>query len=352
MGVTLGELAVRFGCELRGDPDVPVRTVGTLPGAAADAIAFYVNPRLRHELAATRAAAVVIASEAADASPVPVLLSLRPHATFARIAMLLHPLPVAAAGIHPSAVVSPSARVAASAHVGPLTQVGAGAAVGERAYLGAGCVVGERVTLGDDVRLVARVTLCDGVSVGARSVLHPGAVIGADGFGFAAERGTWIKVPQVGSVRIGEDVEIGANTTVDRGAIEDTVVAEGVKIDNQVQVGHNVRIGAHTAIAGCVGIAGSATIGARCQIAGQSGIAGHLSICDDVVLTARALVVNDITEPGVYASAVPVEKFADWRRILGRLKRIDTLARKVSSLQRGTRTDARIDAARIDEDHA
>ncbi len=334
MGATLGELAVRFGCELRGDPDVFVKTVGTLPGAAPDAIAFYVNSRLRRELARTRAAAVVIAPEAAADSPVPVLVAPHPHAIFARIAMLLHPLQAAAAGVHPSAVVSPSAHVAASAHVGALVTVGEGAVVGERAVLGPGSVVGERVTVGDDVRLVARVTLCDEVTVGARSVLHPGAVIGADGFGFAPERGAWIKVPQIGSVRIGEDVEIGANTTVDRGAIEDTVIADGVKIDNQVQVGHNVRIGAHTAIAGCVGIAGSATIGARCQIAGQAGIAGHLSICDDVVLTARALVVNDITEPGIYASAVPVEKFADWRRILGRLKRIDTLARKVSSLQR------------------
>jgi UDP-3-O-[3-hydroxymyristoyl] glucosamine N-acyltransferase len=336
MGATLGELAVRFGCELRGDPDVYVRTVGTLPNAAPDAIAFYVNPRLRRELARTRAAAVVIAPAAGGDSPVPVLLAQNPHATYARIAMLLHPEPALPPGIHPTAWVDPQARIAASAHVGPMACVGAGTSVGERALVGPGCVVGTGVSVGDDVRLVARVTLCDGVRVGARSTLHPGVVIGADGFGFAPERGAWIKVPQVGSVHLGEDVEIGANTTVDRGAIEDTVIEEGVKIDNQVQVGHNVRIGAHTAIAGCVGIAGSAVIGARCQIAGQSGIAGHLSICDDVVLTARALVVDDITEPGVYASAVPVEKFADWRRILGRLKRIDSLARKVSSLQRRT----------------
>ncbi len=348
MSATLGELAVRFGCELRGDPDVPVRTVGTLPGAAPDAVAFFVNPRLRHELAATRAAAVVLAPAVAASSPVPVLLASHPHATFARMAMLLHPVPAAPAGIHRTAVVSPSAQVAASAHIGPWAQVGDGATVGERAYVGTGCVVGDHASLGDDARLVARVILCEGVKVGARSVLHPGVVIGADGFGFAAERGAWIKVPQVGSVQIGEDVEIGANSTVDRGAIEDTLLGDGVKIDNQVQVGHNVRIGAHTAIAGCVGIAGSATIGARCQIAGQSGIAGHLSICDDVVLTARALVINDITEPGVYANAVPVEKFADWRRILGRLKRIDIMARKLASLQR----KARPGDPRPDEDDA
>jgi UDP-3-O-[3-hydroxymyristoyl] glucosamine N-acyltransferase len=346
MGATLGELAVRFGCELRGDPDVRIETVGTLPGAGPGALAFFVNPRLRGELARTRAAAVVLAAGSAAACPVPVLVSSQPHATFARIATLLHPPRIAPAGIHPSAVVSRGASVAASASVGPLAVVEDGARVGERAQVGPGCLVGAGVVVGDDVVLVARVTLCHGVSIGARSVLHPGAVIGADGFGFAPEGPSWVKVPQVGSVRIGEDVEIGANSTVDRGAIEDTVIAEGVKIDNQVQVGHNVRIGAHTAIAGCVGIAGSATIGARCQLAGQVGVAGHLSICDDVVLTARALVVGDITEPGVYASAVPVEKFADWRRILARLKRLDTLARKVNAL------DRRGGGGRDDEDDA
>ncbi|MCP5328828.1 MAG: UDP-3-O-(3-hydroxymyristoyl)glucosamine N-acyltransferase [Steroidobacteraceae bacterium] len=350
MAATLGELAVRFGCELRGDPDLRVESIGTLSGAGPGALTFFVNPRLRAELQATRAAAVVLAPDAAEASPVPALVCRNPHATFARIAMLLHPSPPAAAGIDPSAVVSPAAEVAASAQVGPLAVVEAGARIGARARIGPGCLVGAGAVVGDDVVLVARVTLCYGVEIGARTIVHPGAVIGADGFGFAAERGAWIKVPQVGSVRVGADVEIGANTTIDRGAIDDTVIGEGVKIDNQVQIGHNVRIGAHTAIAGCVGIAGSATIGARCQLAGQAGIAGHLSICDDVVLTARALVVNDITEPGVYACAVPVEKFADWRRILARLKRLDILARRLGVLERRGRDPGRI--GRDDEDDA
>ena len=334
MAVTLGELAVRFGCELRGDPDVRVGSIGTLSGAEPGVLAFFVNPRLRDELRATRAAAVVLSPAAVDDCPVPVLVCPQPHATFARIATLLHPRRLAPAGIHPSAVVSPAAQVATSANVGPMAVVEAGARIGERAQVGPGCVVGEGAVLGDDVRLVARVTVCAGVRIGARSILHPGSVIGGDGFGYAPDRRAWIKVPQVGTVRIGEDVEIGANSTVDRGAIDDTVIAEGVKIDNLVQIGHNVRIGAHTAIAGCVGIAGSATIGARCQLAGQTGIAGHLSICDDVVLTARALVANDITEPGVYSCTIPVEKFADWRRILARLKRLDILARRVNALQR------------------
>lgn len=334
MGATLGELAVRYGCELRGDPDLRVERVGTLTGAGPGELAFFANPRLRRELAATRAAAVLVAPASAAAAPVPALVVGNPHATFARIATELYPAPVAAPGIHPSAVIAADARLAASVHVGPLAVIESGAVLGERVFVGPGCVVGAGASLGDDVQLVARVTLCHGVSIGPRTILHPGTVIGGDGFGYAPEKGAWLKVPQVGSVRIGADVEIGANSSVDRGAIEDTVIAEGVKIDNLCQVGHNVRIGAHTAIAGCVGIAGSAVIGARCQLAGQTGVAGHLTICDDVVLTARALVVNDITEPGLYASAVPVEKFSDWRRILARLKRLDLLARRVGALER------------------
>mgnify|MGYP001768952339 CR=1 FL=1 len=348
MGLTLGEVAIRFGCELRGDPDVRVESIGTLSGAGPGALTFFVNPRLREPLRQTRAAAVVLAPEAADDCPVPALVCRQPHATFARIATLLHPVPVAPAGIHPTAVVDAAARIAPSAHVGPQAVIEAGATVGERAVVGPGCVVGAGAVLGEDVRLVAKVTVCHGVLIGARSILHPGAVVGSDGFGYAPQSGTWVKVPQVGTVRLGEDVEIGANSTVDRGAIDDTVIADGVKIDNQVQVGHNVRIGAHTAIAGSVGIAGGAIIGARCQLAGQVGIAGHLSICDDVVLTARAMVVNDIDEPGVYASGVPVEKFADWRRILARLKRIDILARKVNDMQRRGGSPGRRD----DEDDA
>ncbi len=213
-------------------------------------------------------------------------------------------------------------------------------------------MLGRDVVLGADVRLVGRVTLGDGVVMGDRCIAHPGTVIGADGFGYAAENGTWIKVPQVGTVRIGADVEIGSNTTIDRGAIGDTVIAEGVKLDNQIQIGHNVRIGAHTAIAGCVGIAGSATIGARCQLAGDAGVAGHVNICDDVVVMARSLVGADITEPGIYSNALTVEKLGDWRRIAVRIRQLDTLARRIRALEgSGPRADT---AARSDvsEEHS
>ncbi|MGB8325985.1 MAG: UDP-3-O-(3-hydroxymyristoyl)glucosamine N-acyltransferase, partial [Steroidobacteraceae bacterium] len=187
--------------------------------------------------------------------------------------------------------------------------------------------------------LVARVTLGVRVQLGARTLVQPGAVIGADGFGFANERGRWLKVPQVGSVRVGSDVEIGCNTTIDRGAIEDTVIGEGVKLDNQIQIGHNVRIGAHTAMAACVGVSGSVEIGQRCMIGGAAGIVGHLTICDDVVITGLTMVSHAITRPGVYSGGIPAEEAATWRRIVGRLKRIDSIARRVAALERRKGSD-------------
>lgn len=331
---TLAEIAVRFGLELRGDPDRRVSSVGTLGGAGPSQLAFLANPRLRPQLAETRAGAVVLTPALADACPVAALLSPYPHAAFARIAAWLHPAPACAPGVHPTAVVASDAQVDPSASIGPLVVVGARSRIGRRAVVGPGSVLGEDVELAEDVQLVARVTVHHGVSIGARSILHPGAVVGADGFGYGPEQERWIKVPQVGSVRVGADVEIGANTTIDRGAIEDTLIGEGVKIDNQVQVGHNCRIGPHTAIAGCAGIAGSTTIGARCRIAGGVGIAGHLSICDDVVITAASVVFSDIGEAGVYSSGIPVEKGAEWRKVVARLKRIDGLARRVNAMAR------------------
>ncbi len=332
--VSLADIAVRFGLELRGDPDRRVSSVGTLVGAGPHQLAFLANPRLVPQLASTRAGAVVLSPSLAGDCPVPALLSAWPHATFGRIAAWLHPSPSSPPGVHPTAVVAADARVDPSASIGPLVVIGARCRIGPRVMVGPGSVLGDDVDLAEDVQLVARVTVHHGVSIGPRSILHPGCVVGADGFGYGPEQGRWIKVPQVGSVRVGADVEIGANTTIDRGAIDDTLIGEGVKIDNQVQVGHNCHIGPHTAIAGCVGIAGSAVIGARCQIAGGVGIAGHLSICDDVVITAASVVFNDIPEPGIYSSGIPVEKGAEWRKVVARLKRIDGLARRVNVLTR------------------
>ena len=333
-GIRLGEIAVRYGLTLRGDPDRVVDAVGTLESAGTRAIAFLANPRLAPALRGTRAAAVLLREESLLDCLVDALVCANPHAAFARIAADLYPAPSAPPGVHPAAVVASDAVLHPSVHVAAQAVIGARTRIGARCVIGAGCVLGDDVVIGDDTRLMARVTVQSAVTIGARVLVHPGAVLGAEGFGFARDGAAWLHVPQVGGLRIGDDVEIGANTTIDRGALEDTVIGEGVKIDNLVQIGHNCTIGAHTAIAGCVGIAGSSHIGARCQLGGGVGIAGHLKICDDVALTGFALVVSDIDEPGVYSSGIPVEKAADWRKVVGRLKRIDALTRRVARIDR------------------
>ncbi|MFI4869608.1 MAG: UDP-3-O-(3-hydroxymyristoyl)glucosamine N-acyltransferase [Steroidobacterales bacterium] len=322
MGIALGELAVRFGCELAGDPDVRVDHVAPLQSAGPGALSFLANPRLAAQLAATRAGAVVLEPRSAAACPVAALIIANPHALFARIATVLHPPPPLRPGIHPTAIVDARAQVDASCEVAAYAIVAAGAVVGPRCLIGPACLIGPGATVGEDSRLLGRVTLEHGVRLGARVLVHAGAVIGADGFGLAREGGRWLKVPQVGSVRIGDDVEIGANTTIDRGAMDDTVIAEGVKLDNQIQVGHNVQIGAHTAIAACTGISGSVRIGERCMIAGGCGLSGHIEIGDDVVLTGMSMVPHSVTKPGVYTSVIPVEPIRHWWRVLTTLKQL------------------------------
>jgi UDP-3-O-[3-hydroxymyristoyl] glucosamine N-acyltransferase len=336
MSISLGELAVRFGCELRGDPDVCVDRVATLADADAHSLAFLANPRYRQQLATTGAGAVVLdAASAADCSTA-ALVSANPHATYARIAAVLHPLPAAPPGAHPTAVVAPGARVDPSAHIGALSVVGEGAVIGARAFVGPQCLIEAEATVGEDARLTARVTVCRRVEIGARTAIQPGAVIGGDGFGFAQERGRWIKVPQTGTVRVGPDVEIGANTTIDRGAIEDTVIEEGVKLDNLIMIAHNVRVGAHSALAACVGVSGSTSIGRRCMIGGQVGIGGHLTIADDVMITGCTMVSHSIPRPGVYSGGIPLEEAHVWRRLVARFKRLDSLTTRLKALERHT----------------
>jgi len=334
MSFTLGELAVRFGCTLKGDPDARVSRVATLEDAGPDAVTFLANPKYRRYLSQTRAGAVIVEPRLADACPGAALIGPNPYAIYARIATLLHPAPVAAPGIHPSAIVDASAQIDPAAAIGPRAVIEAGVVVGPRAAIGPGCVVMHGARVGADTRLVANVTLCHDVSIGERCLLHPGAVIGADGFGLAPDRGEWLKVPQIGSVRIGNDVEIGASTTIDRGAIEDTVIDDGVKLDNQIQIAHNVRIGAHTAIAGCAGISGSAVIGQRCMIGGMVGIAGHLTICDDVMVTGKSFVSSSIRKPGYYSSGLPIDETARFRKNAARFHQLDDMARQVRRLRR------------------
>jgi UDP-3-O-[3-hydroxymyristoyl] glucosamine N-acyltransferase len=331
----LAELAVRFGCELRGDPDATVERVASLQDGGPGTLAFLANPRYRRHLAATRATAVVLDASAAEACPVAALVTDNPYATYARIAQLLHPEPPPAAGRHPSALVEDGAELDASAYVGALAYVAAGAKIGPRVVVGPGSIVLAGARIGADTRLVARVTVCERVQVGARCVLHPGAVLGADGFGHAADSGGYVRVPQIGSVVLGNDVDVGANTTIDRGAIGDTVIGDGVKIDNQVQVGHNVRIGEHTVIAACAGISGSAVIGRRCMLGGMVGVVGHLEICDDVAVTGRTMVSSPIRRPGVYSSGLPADEARRFRRNAARFQHLDELARRVRRLEAG-----------------
>jgi len=321
---SLGELAVRFGLTLRGEPSLTVRSVATLSHANTGALSFLANSRYRKQLESTRATAVLLSADDESHCPVAALIDPNPYLAYARIAALMHPQASSAPGIHPSAVVAKGARIAASASIGPLAVIEDEAQIGERVLIGPACIVQKRACVGADSALLSRVNLYPGVTLGKRCILHAGAVIGADGFGFAPNAGTWVKVPQVGSVRIGDDVEIGANTTIDRGAIDDTVVENGVKLDNQIQVGHNVIIGAHTAIAACTGISGSTVIGQRCMIGGMVGFAGHLTIADDVVVTGCSLVSASIRNAGSYSSGMPTVETRLWRRMVAHLRRLDT----------------------------
>jgi UDP-3-O-[3-hydroxymyristoyl] glucosamine N-acyltransferase len=336
MTLTLGELAIRFGCELRGDPAVEVDRVAALSQAGPRAISFLANPKYVAHLTETRAAAVIVDARSATGSPVPVLVADNPHATFARIATLLHPDPPLTPGLHALAVVESGAIIDASAQIGPHAFVGAEARIGARCFVGPGVVIGRGAVLGDDSRFIARVFIGDRVTIGRRCILQPGAVIGADGFGFAPEGGAWIKVPQIGSVTIGDDVEIGANTTIDRGALGDTVIEDGVKLDNLIMIAHNCRIGAHSALAACTAIAGSSVIGKRCILGGKAGITGHVTLCDDVVVLGTSFISHSITKPGVYSSALPSEEAGTWRRIVGRIKRLDLMARRLQAVEKQT----------------
>jgi UDP-3-O-[3-hydroxymyristoyl] glucosamine N-acyltransferase len=334
MAVTLGELAVRFGGELRGDPAATVDTVAALSQAGPRAISFLANPKYVAQLKDTRAGAVILDAKSATSSPVPSLVVANPHATYARIATLLHPDPPLRPGIHVKSHVEHSATVDRSTEVGPQVAIGAGVRVGARCYIGPGTVIEHGAVIGDDARLVARVFIGREVKIGARCIVQPGAVIGGDGFGFAPEKGTWVKVPQVGSVTIGDDVEIGANTTIDRGALEDTVIEDGAKLDNLIMIAHNCRIGAHSALAAATAIAGSTVVGKRCVIGGKVGLTGHITLCDDVVVLGTSFISHNITKPGVYSSALPSEEAGAWRRIVARIKRLDVMAKRLRAVEK------------------
>ncbi len=330
----LADIAARFGGQVVGDAETRVNQIGTLEKAGAGQIAFLANAKYRKQLEGSKAAAVILSGADADATDIPRIVCDNPYSYFARLSAFLNPLRDYAPGIHPSAVVAASARVSPQAHIGPQVTVGEGAVIGAGTVVMAGCVIGDNAALGENTRLYPRVTVYHDCVIGNHVIAHSGAVIGSDGFGMAWENGRWLKIPQIGRVIVGDHVEIGANTTIDRGALDDTVIEEDVQLDNQLQVAHNVHIGAHTAIAGCVGIAGSTTIGKYCRIGGSAGIIGHLQIADKVEIGSFTLVSKSITEAGSYAGVFPFSKNDEWRNNAVHLRHLGELVKRVKALEK------------------
>jgi UDP-3-O-[3-hydroxymyristoyl] glucosamine N-acyltransferase len=337
--VRLGEIVAALGGELQGDPGTPIARIAPLESAGADAITFVAQARLRPLLEKTQGAAVILGAALVTAAPAHCqrIVTDDPYLYFARLtqwwAARVRPRPEA--GVHPSAVVDPTAEVAASATIGPQAVVGAGAVVGERARIGAQCAIGEHVRIGADTLLHPRVTIGAGCTLGARCVVQSGAVIGADGFGIAPTRqGTWERIEQLGAVRIGDDVDIGANTCIDRGALEDTVLEDGVKLDNQIQIGHNCHIGANTVMAACVGIAGSTKVGRNVMIGGAAMIQGHIEIADGVTVSASTMVMHSLRKKGVYTAIFPIDEHASWEKNAVTLRNLYALRERVRALEK------------------
>lgn len=334
MSYTLAELAECSGATLDGDAGCVITGVATLQSAIAGQISFLTNSQYRKYLVTTGASAVILRPEDKPACNAHALVSDNPYLVYAKVAACFTLPPEAKPGIHPRAVVDGSAQIAASAQVDAGVVIGPGAVIGERAIIGPNCVLGEQVQVGQGSRLVAGVVLCDGITLGNNCLLHPGVVVGSDGFGLANDAGVWVKVPQAGSVIVEDDVEIGANTTIDRGAIHDTVIRQGAKLDNQIQVAHNVEIGEHSAIAACTGISGSTKIGRHCTLAGGVGLVGHIELADHVIVSGASVVTRSIREPGVYTGGVRAMPHRQWQKNLARIKQLDAMARRISALEK------------------
>jgi UDP-3-O-[3-hydroxymyristoyl] glucosamine N-acyltransferase len=340
MSTRLGDLVDSLGGQLIGNPDTAITGIAPLEAATAGHITFLSNPKLRSQAAATRAGALILSS--ADHAMVSAtyqgacVCTDNPYAMFARVAQFFAAAqaPLVTPGIHATATIDPSALIADSASIGPHVTIEAGAVVGERCVIGAGCVVGRNARIGPDTHFHPRVSFLEGCEIGARCIVHSGAVIGADGFGFASDKGHWIKIPQTGRVRIADDVEIGANTTIDRGALDDTIIEEGVKLDNQIQIAHNCIIGAHTAMAGCVGVAGSAKIGRHCTFGGAAMVLGHLSIADHVHVSSGSLVSRSISESGHYTGFYPLARNAEWEKTAAVVRQLDSMRDRVRELEK------------------
>jgi UDP-3-O-[3-hydroxymyristoyl] glucosamine N-acyltransferase len=332
-GISLQALAFGLGAEFQGQPETWIDHLAPLEEAGPGALSFLANQRYHKHLALTKASVVIVRPEWQADVPCAAMLSANPYLLYARAAQFLYPEPGVAPGVHPSAVVAAEVQLPDSVTLGPMVVIESGAVLGEAVSIGPGTVIGRHCRIGRESRIGANVTLGEGVILGERVRVQPGAVIGADGFGFANDQGRWVKVPQLGRVVIGNDVEIGANTCIDRGSLRDTCIADGVKIDNLVQVAHNVELGEDTAIAALSGIAGSSRIGRGCTLAGASGVVGHLVLADQTHVTAKTLVTHSLHQAGLYSGNLPATDNLDWRKTIAQLRRLDALAKRVKRLE-------------------
>ncbi|MGV8917557.1 MAG: UDP-3-O-(3-hydroxymyristoyl)glucosamine N-acyltransferase [Pseudomonas sp.] len=330
----LGQLAEFLGATLRGPEDKDITGLATLQEAGPGQVTFLANPHYRKFLVETHASAVLLKAADAEGFIGDALIVPDPYLAYARISHLFDPKPKAAPGVHPTAVVAADAQVDANASVGPFAVIESGARIAAGVTIGAHCFIGARCEIGEGGWLAPRVTLYHEVRIGKRVVIQSGAVLGGEGFGFANEKGVWQKIAQIGGVLIGDDVEIGVNTAVDRGALADTLIGNGVKLDNQIQIAHNVQIGDHTAMAACVGISGSSKIGKHCMLAGGVGLVGHIEICDGVFITGMTMVTHSITEPGSYSSGTAMQPAAEWRKSAARLRKLDDMARRLQKVEK------------------
>ncbi len=330
----LHELAELLQAELRGAPDCLIQGLGTLQHAGPQQLAFLANASYRKQLAETAAGAVLLTAADAEGYAGNCLMVADPYLAYARLSHLFDRKPQPQSGIHPSAMVASSARVAASASIGPGVVIEEDAVIEDNVVLGAHCYVGARSRIGKDGWLAPRVTLYHDVSIGERVVIQSGAVLGGEGFGFARQDGQWLKIAQIGGVTVGNDVEIGANTTIDRGALDDTRIGNDVKLDNQIMIAHNVEVGDHTAMAACVGISGSTKIGRNCMLAGGVGLVGHIEICDNVFVTGMTMVTHSINEPGAYSSGTAMQPAGDWKKNAVRFRQLDDMARRIRALEK------------------
>lgn len=332
-GYTLGEIVAKLGGELIGRSDQVVHRLASLAHAVEGQISFLSNGKYLHQLSTTKASAVILNPDHQSATDLPRIITDNPYAYFARLSALMNPLPQMQAGRHAGATIDASASVPDSCAIGAHVSIGKGVMLGENVTICPGAVIGDGVTIGAGTWIASNVVIYFDCVIGSRCAIAAGTVIGADGFGYAEEKNIWVKIPQVGRVVIEDDVEIGANTTIDRGALDDTIIEQGCKLDNLIQIGHNCRIGAHTVIAGCVGIAGSAKIGKHCKIGGAAMILGHLEIADGATISPGTMITKSLKKADTYTALMPFQTHEDWRKTAASIRHLSELSDRIKQLE-------------------